>query len=222
VTPGKTPIHNISQISNRFIALFFLGIDRERPTESFQTVLIISGSFRKYTVIIKIGIWENSSIFDIQSEVPKKYELTLIVDSPRPPWNVKNLAVLNLQILCSRPKNPSLYLRYLLPRRPWMKTRTSAMTKTKGTRDSKIQDDKDVDVLRSPGFAQWMLTVWKRRKLMAETIWPSTLSRKNFRRLCLSSDGESRAGIECDVTLVHFGNWIFHWSCFISFWGLFI
>ena len=87
MTPGKTPIHNISQISNRFIAFFFLGIDREDPTESFQTVLIISGSFRKYTVIIKNWYLTNSSIFDVQSQLLMKYELALIVDSRRM-WTV--------------------------------------------------------------------------------------------------------------------------------------
>ena len=34
-------------------------------------------------------------------------------------------------------------------RRPWTRTRTSAMTIRSGTRDSQIQDDEDVDVLRS-------------------------------------------------------------------------
>ena len=63
------------------------------------------------------------------------------------PQDVGILAVLDFQILSSRPETPGLYLRCFFLKRhgPWTKSSTSAMTIRTGTRDSRVQD---VDVLR--------------------------------------------------------------------------
>ena len=71
----------------------------------------------------------------------------------RPSQDVDVLAVLDFQISCFRSCFVSQKIAHQ-PRRPRTKTGASATTLGIGTRASKIQDGKDVEVLRSPDYQE--------------------------------------------------------------------